>query len=69
MRRQVAFSLATDFENYTTFKPANPVHETMLNEMLDQLVAWSAALKTIRGTNGAGEAPVQTRETAASSRR
>jgi NAD(P)H-dependent FMN reductase len=47
VRTQVAFSLATDFENYSVFKPAE-YHEANLSAMLDQLVAWSNALKTVR---------------------
>ena len=47
VRAQVLLSLFTDFESFTTFKP-NPMHETALNTLLDQLVAWGAALKTIR---------------------
>jgi NAD(P)H-dependent FMN reductase len=52
VRNQVALSLFTDFENFTTFKP-DPRHEKSLNSMLDQLVAWGGALKTLRG-EGAG---------------
>ena len=48
VRAQVALSLHTDFENYTTFKPA-PQHEGSLKAMLDQLVAWGGAMKTLRG--------------------
>jgi NAD(P)H-dependent FMN reductase len=48
VRNQVALSLFSDFENYTTFKP-DPRHEKSLGGMLDQLVAWSGALKTLRG--------------------
>jgi NAD(P)H-dependent FMN reductase len=47
VRAQVMLSLATDFENYTTFRPA-PHHEQTVNTMLDQLLAWSAALRTVR---------------------
>ncbi|HXD88804.1 MAG TPA: NAD(P)H-dependent oxidoreductase [Urbifossiella sp.] len=47
VRNQVALSLFTDFENYTTFKPA-AYHEKSVNQMLDQLVAWSGAMKTLR---------------------
>jgi NAD(P)H-dependent FMN reductase len=47
VRAQVALSLATDFENFTTFKP-DARHEKSLRTMLDQLVAWSRALKTLR---------------------
>src|SRR3954466_7557067 len=47
VRNQVALSLFTDFENYTTFKPAAH-HEKALQQMLDQLIAWSGALGTLR---------------------
>jgi NAD(P)H-dependent FMN reductase len=47
VRNEVNLSLLTDFENYTTFKPA-PVHEPRVGAMLDQLIAWSGALKPLR---------------------
>ena len=47
VRVHPALSLFTDFENYTTFQPKD-VQENSLNEMLDQLIKWSGALKTIR---------------------
>lgn len=47
VRAQVMLSLFTDFENFKTFKPA-PMHEQSVNTMLDQLVAWSKALRTVR---------------------
>lgn len=47
VRAQVAFSLFTDFENFSVFKPANH-HMDSVNTMLDQVIAWSGALKTIR---------------------
>jgi len=47
VRNQVSLSLFSDFENYTKFKP-NPHHEKSLNQMLDQLIAWSGALKSMR---------------------
>lgn len=47
VRAQVMLSLRTDFENYTTFKPAD-VHEKSVHVMLDQLVAWGSALKGLR---------------------
>jgi NAD(P)H-dependent FMN reductase len=40
-------SLFTDFENFTTFKPAQ-LHLNNVNLMLDQVLAWSGALKTLR---------------------
>jgi NAD(P)H-dependent FMN reductase len=47
VRAQVALSLFTDFENFTVFKPA-AMHETSVNTMLDQVVAWGGALKALR---------------------
>jgi NAD(P)H-dependent FMN reductase len=47
VRSQVALSLFTDFENYTTFTPG-PQHINTLTTMLDQVVAWSGALATLR---------------------
>jgi NAD(P)H-dependent FMN reductase len=47
VRNQVALSLFTDFENFTTFKPAAH-HEKTLNGMLDQLIAWGGAMKALR---------------------
>ncbi|WP_085993872.1 NADPH-dependent FMN reductase [Oceanobacillus senegalensis] len=47
VRTAVTFSLITDFENMSVFKPAD-YHEANANEMLDQVIAWSNALKTTR---------------------
>jgi NAD(P)H-dependent FMN reductase len=47
VRSQVALSLFTDFENFSTFKP-QALHEKSLKSMLDQLVAWSGAMKGVR---------------------
>jgi NAD(P)H-dependent FMN reductase len=47
VRAQVTLSLATDFENYSTFKPAG-YHEQVLNTMLDQVVRWAGALQPLR---------------------
>lgn len=47
VRAQVMLSLFTDFENFSRFQP-DPRHEAEVNTMLDQLVAWSGALKTLR---------------------
>ena len=44
---QAGLSLFTDFENFSTFKPAD-VHEQFVNRMLDQVIAWSGALKVLR---------------------
>lgn len=47
VRVHPALSLFTDFENGTVFKPS-PHQEKSVNEMLDQVIPWSQALKTIR---------------------
>lgn len=44
---QPGLSLFTDFEDMSTFKPA-PFHEETIKTMLNEVVAWSTALKTIR---------------------
>jgi NAD(P)H-dependent FMN reductase len=48
VRTAVHLSLFTDFENFSVFKPA-PNHLETMKTMLDQLVSWSKALKTVRG--------------------
>ena len=47
VRAQVMLSLFTDFENFTAFKPAHQ-HVDAVNNMLDQVIAWGGALKTLR---------------------
>src|SRR5919107_733854 len=47
VRSQVQLSLFTDFENFSVFKPA-PFQETSVNTMLDQVISWGNALKTLR---------------------
>lgn len=47
VRSQVMLSLFTDFENFSTFRPA-PHHENSVNSMLDQLLAWAGALRDLR---------------------
>lgn len=47
VRAQVMLSLYTDFENFSVFKPAAR-HEQSVNAMLDQVIAWGGALKTLR---------------------
>ncbi len=47
VRAQVSFSLFTEFESFQKFRPeASKV--AALGTMLDQLVAWSRALQTVR---------------------
>jgi NAD(P)H-dependent FMN reductase len=47
VRVHPTLSLFTDFENFSVFKPAD-LHLDNVNAMLDQVVAWSGALKTLR---------------------
>ncbi|MFI9533312.1 NADPH-dependent FMN reductase [Nocardia fusca] len=44
---QVVISLHTDFENFTTFTPRDH-HAAALGTLLDQVLAWSAALAPLR---------------------
>jgi NAD(P)H-dependent FMN reductase len=47
VRAQVMLSLYTDFEKFSTFKPA-PHQEAAVNSMLNQVIAWGGAMKTLR---------------------
>ena len=47
VKAQVGLSLLTDFENFSVFKPG-PQQEQTVNTMLDQVIAWGGALKTLR---------------------
>ena len=47
VRQQVALSLITEFENYSDFKPGH-YNLAALNTLLDQVIAWSAALAPLR---------------------
>ncbi|RED59257.1 NADPH-dependent FMN reductase [Cohnella lupini] len=47
VRIHAALSLYTDFENGSVFKPAD-LHLTNVNGMLDEVLAWSGALKSLR---------------------
>ncbi len=47
VRAQVMLSLFTDFEAFKTLKPA-PHHAGEVHTMLDQLVRWGSALRTLR---------------------
>ena len=47
VRAQVMLSLFTDFENFSTFKPA-PGKEQTVTTMLDQVVEWAQAMKSVR---------------------
>lgn len=48
VRAQAMFYLASDFENYTVFKPAEG-KEKGVTAVLDQVVSWSEAMRTVRG--------------------
>lgn len=47
VRNQVMLSLFDDFENFTVFKP-RAMHEKSVKGMLDQVIAWGKAMKTLR---------------------
>ena len=47
VKAQVGLSLFTDFENFSVFKPALQ-HEKSVNVMLDQVIAWGGALRSLR---------------------
>ena len=47
VRNQVLLSMFTDFENFSVFKPSSH-HEKSVDAMLDQVIAWGGALKTLR---------------------
>jgi hypothetical protein len=47
VRQQVALSLITEFENFSVFKPGGYSADA-LSTMLDQVIAWSAALAPLR---------------------
>ena len=47
VRQQVALSLITEFENFSVFKP-NDYNLASLDILLDQVIAWSAALAPLR---------------------
>jgi len=47
VRTQVGLSLYTDFENFRTFKPG-PQHAANMQAMLDEVISWGEALKSVR---------------------
>src|SRR5881628_700106 len=47
VRAQLLLSIFTDFERFTTFTPA-PQHEKALSSVLDEVLAWTGALKPLR---------------------
>jgi len=51
VRVQVGLSLFTDFENFSVFKP-DEMQKKYVNDMLDQVIAWSGALLPLRNQRG-----------------
>ena len=47
VRQQVALSLITEFENFSVFRPGD-YNVDALGTLLDQVIAWSAALAPMR---------------------
>ncbi|GAA3080498.1 NAD(P)H-dependent FMN reductase [Kribbella aluminosa] len=47
VRQQLSFSLFTDFENFSTFKPG-PQYAEQAAVLFDQLESWAAALQQVR---------------------
>ena len=47
VRQQVVLSLITEFENFSVFRPGE-YNVATLHTLLDQVVAWSAALAPLR---------------------
>jgi hypothetical protein len=43
----LSFSVFTDFENFSTFAPAD-IHKTFAAVMFDQLEMWARALEEVR---------------------
>lgn len=48
VQRTVMFSLFTDFEEFSAFKPTE-INASQLQPMIEQLLPWAEALKTVRG--------------------
>jgi NAD(P)H-dependent FMN reductase len=48
VRQQLSFSMFTDFENFSTFRPVAATHDDGATVMFDQLEAWAGALKPLR---------------------
>lgn len=47
VREQLLLYLDRDFENYSTFIPTD-AHKIQLNKVIDEVVRWAGALKTVR---------------------
>jgi NAD(P)H-dependent FMN reductase len=48
VRETVSFNLATDFEQFTTFRPNEAAVAQAAPAMFDRLLKWSGALKSVR---------------------
>ena|SRR5665647_627357 len=47
VRTQMAFSLRTDFDKFTIFKPA-AYHEKTLSTLFDEVISWGTAIQGVR---------------------
>lgn len=47
VQQQLSFSMFTDFENFTDFRPA-PMHTNAAQLLFDQLERWAGAMRTVR---------------------
>ncbi|MFF5291957.1 NADPH-dependent FMN reductase [Paractinoplanes globisporus] len=47
VQQQISFSMLTDFENYSVFKPAE-AHGNFAGTMFGQLETWAAAMRDVR---------------------
>jgi alpha/beta superfamily hydrolase len=54
VRASVNLSMLTDFENFSSFAPAER-QVTVVHAMLDQLVAWSRTLEPLRAGSAADD--------------
>jgi NAD(P)H-dependent FMN reductase len=57
VRQQVSFSLHSEFENYRIFRPDSH-KEKLLQTMLDQLVRWGTALRSLREPRPRAAGPI-----------
>jgi NAD(P)H-dependent FMN reductase len=48
VRQQLSFSMFTDFEHFSSFRPVAAIHDDAATVMFDQLEAWAGALKPLR---------------------
>ncbi|GAA2397623.1 NAD(P)H-dependent oxidoreductase [Nonomuraea africana] len=53
VRAQVSLSLAADFEDFSVFRPAAHQEDAVV-AMLDQLVAWAGAMRSLRTSGESG---------------